>query len=74
MCAARTGCAPPFIIASNGAGARLTLDREGEDSFNRSALDAALQLAPEGAEIEIFALTEALPEFNQDERQEAQAG
>ena len=37
-----------------------------EDSFNQSALEAARKLAPAGAEIEIYALTEAIPLFNQD--------
>ena len=38
------------------------------ESYNRAALRAATQLAPEGASIEIFEL-EGLPGFNQDEEQ-----
>jgi len=37
-------------------------------SYNRAALRAAQQLAPEGAKIEIFEL-EGIPVFNQDEEQ-----
>jgi chromate reductase, NAD(P)H dehydrogenase (quinone) len=38
------------------------------DSYNRSALRAASQLAPEGATVEIFEL-DGIPGFNQDEEQ-----
>jgi len=38
------------------------------DSYNRAALRAAVQLAPEDASIEIFEL-DGLPGFNQDEEQ-----
>lgn len=37
-----------------------------EDSFNYSALEAARKLAPAGAEIEIYPLTDAIPLYNQD--------
>ena len=39
-----------------------------KDSYNRAALRAAQQLAPEGATIEIFEINE-IPGFNQDEEQ-----
>ncbi len=38
------------------------------DSYNRSALRAAAQLAPEGATVEIFEL-DGIPGFNQDDEQ-----
>lgn len=38
------------------------------DSYNRSALRAATQLAPEGATVEVFEL-DGIPGFNQDEEQ-----
>lgn len=40
-----------------------------KESFNRSALQAATELVPENAEIEIFELDENLPGFNQDNEQ-----
>ena len=40
-----------------------------ETSFNRGALRAATELAPEGASIEIFEL-DGLPGFNQDQEQD----
>ena len=39
-----------------------------KDSYNRAALRAAQDLAPEGATIEIFDLR-GIPPFNQDEEQ-----
>jgi len=39
-----------------------------QDSYNRAALRAAQELAPEGATIEIFDL-QGIPPFNQDEEQ-----
>lgn len=39
-----------------------------KESYNRSALRAAVELAPEGAEIEIFDIG-GLPGFNQDDEQ-----
>lgn len=39
-----------------------------KDSYNRAALRAAQQLAPEGATIEIFELDD-IPPFNQDDEQ-----
>ena len=39
-----------------------------KESFNQGALRAAVELAPEGATIEIFAL-DGIPGFNQDEEQ-----
>lgn len=38
------------------------------ESYNKSALRAATQLVPEGADIEIFDL-DGIPGFNQDEEQ-----
>jgi chromate reductase len=38
------------------------------DSYNRSAMRAATQLAPEGAKIEVFDL-DGIPAFNQDDEQ-----
>jgi chromate reductase len=38
-----------------------------KNSYNRAALRAAQQLAPEGAKVEIFEL-EGIPTFNQDEQ------
>lgn len=42
------------------------------DSYNRAALRAAAELAPEGASIEIFEL-DGIPGFNQDEEQQPPA-
>jgi chromate reductase, NAD(P)H dehydrogenase (quinone) len=39
-----------------------------KDSYNKAALRAAVELVPEGAEIEIFDL-DGIPGFNQDEEQ-----
>ncbi|HEX6718068.1 MAG TPA: NAD(P)H-dependent oxidoreductase [Pyrinomonadaceae bacterium] len=38
------------------------------DSYNRAALRAATELAPEGASVDIFEL-DGIPGFNQDEEQ-----
>ena len=42
------------------------------ESYNRAALRAATQLAPEGATIETFEL-DGIPGFNQDEEQKPPA-